>query len=94
MAQSRTLLRSPWKVKGYPLDYFPSKDAEYVLDWTSLQPGERVVSVERDAHELQGQVDVVTADGTILWLHTDSGAGRRLVSLLDGGFVWRVRATS
>lgn len=92
MARGRPILRSPRKVEGYPLDYVPPKGAEYVRDWTSLQPGERVVLVERDAQELQGQVDAVTDDGTILWLHVDAGAGRRLVSRLEGGLVWRARA--
>lgn len=94
MARGRPLLRSPRNVEGYPLDYFPPKDAEYVRDWTSLQAGERVFFVERDAHELHGQVDAVTDDGTIMWLHVDAGGGRRLVSRFDGGLVWRVRGIS
>lgn len=90
MARGKPLLRSPRKVAGYPLNYFPPKNAEYVRDWTSLEPGEKVSFVDRDGHELQGHVDAVTEDGTILWLHIDAGAGRRLVSRLDGGLVWRV----
>jgi hypothetical protein len=68
----------------------PPKDAEYVLDWTSLQPGQSVLFIESDARQLRGRVDAVTKDGTVLWLHMDAGGGRRLFTRLDGGLVWRM----
>ncbi|MCU1573913.1 MAG: hypothetical protein JWO93_1995 [Micrococcaceae bacterium] len=88
--RGRPLLRSPRKVAGYPLDYLPPKDAEYVRDWTSLKPGQKVLFIEGDAHELRGHVDAVTDDGTFLWLHMQAGGGRRLFSRLEDGLVWRM----
>lgn len=69
--------------------YMPPSDADYIGNWTSLARGEKVVIADNTA-ELRGQVDAVTEDGLILWLHLEDGAGRRLLTRTDGVQVWRL----
>lgn len=91
MTRTRPLGRSPRKVPAPPAGYLPPKDAEYVQDWTRLQPGQKVILFDGVTREVCGQVDAVTEDGGILWLHMEAGGGRRLFSRLEDGHfgAWR-----
>lgn len=94
MARGRPLLRPRRKTEVHHLNFMPPNDADYIRDWTVLAPGDSVLIVDNDALNLAGRVDVVTEDGSILWLHLKEGAGRRLFTRTDGARVWRVPGTS
>lgn len=72
------------------MTFLAPRDAEYVRDWASLTAGENVCVVPENGAELSGQVDAVTEDGTILWVHLAAGAGRRLFARSEGGVLWRL----
>jgi hypothetical protein len=65
-------------MKTYRETFLPSRNADYIRDWTMLSSAELVLLVENDGPELSGRVDAVTENGLILWLHLNDGAGRRL----------------
>ena len=92
MARGRPLMKSPAQAisEDQQLSFLPPHDAEYVRDWTMLAAGEKVYIVQENGWALAGRVDAVTEDGTILWVHLEGGAGRRLFTRSESGCVWRV----
>jgi hypothetical protein len=90
MARGRPLLRAGRKTESHGGTFLPPSNADYIRDWTMLAPGERVFLVKNNAAELSGRVDTVTEDGSILWLHLEDGAGRRLFTHTDSVLTWRV----
>lgn len=92
MPRRRPLLQSPRKVASRATNYLPPSNAEFMRDWTELEQGERVVFVEGIEPEVRGYVDTITEDGTYMWLYVEGGAGRRLLTRLGGGLVWRLPA--
>ena len=89
MARGRSLLLTARKAAFHHLNSVPLQGAEYVRDWTRLVSGQKVSVLAEGAREVCGEVDAVTGDGAVLWLHLDAGAGRRLFTRTDGR-VWRV----
>lgn len=73
------------------MKFLPPAGAEYVRDWTRLAPGDKVYLVEDDATDVSGWVDAVAEDGSVLWVHMEAGAGRRLFSPRQGQLLWLVR---
>lgn len=78
-------------LKETDLKFQPPAGAEYVRNWTTLTPGDRVYLVEGEATVVSGWVDTVTEDGSVLWLHMEAGAGRRLFSPAQGQLLWLLR---
>ncbi|MBB6406296.1 hypothetical protein [Arthrobacter sp. AZCC_0090] len=58
-----------------------------VQDWSRLQ--DMRVQITEDGHALrEGQVDMVAADGSVLWLARDGVFERQLVLRSDGVEAW------
>ncbi len=61
-----------------------------VGSWTELRPGDRIIITSPWTPRWDGEVDLVTNDGSILWVHLEAGRGRILVQQSDGHQVWRM----
>lgn len=58
-----------------------------VQDWSRLQ--DMQVQITEDGHAVrEGQVDMVAADGSVLWLAMDGVLGRQLILKSDGVEAW------
>ena len=91
MARGRPLGkdRGAWQLMMTQSTPLPPKGAELVHDWALLVPDEQVFLRGHEAGSSLGSVDAVSEDGTILWLHLENGAGRRLFTR-DSNDVWRL----
>jgi hypothetical protein len=72
-------------VTGLPPSYtLTGRTAEPIPPlWTDLQPGDQIVLRRHDSPEIAGEVDIVSEDGTFLWLYQEGGQGRMLVHQSD-----------
>jgi hypothetical protein len=52
--------------------------------WSDLCPGDSICVRRNDTTVTQGKVDLVSGDGSVLWIHTGAGAGRMLFLKEDG----------
>lgn len=70
------------KTKGWPDT--PVRRAEPAEHWKQLRRGDRVNVKLAPGFENQGQVDAVSGDHSVVWVHLDGGRGRTLVHCGDG----------
>lgn len=89
MARGGPLLRAADRVWHGPERPIPPQGAQYVRDWTTLAPGQKVFVIDEDQREVRGEVDTWTDDGGFLWLHLASGGGRRLLVRSLNTSIWR-----
>lgn len=74
------------------MPWAPPAGAESVGSWTELGPGDRIIISSPWIPGLTGEVDVVTEDGSILWVHLEDGRGRILIHTTDPHRIWRAPA--
>lgn len=89
MARGRPLLKTGHKSLHDRERHMPPQGAQYVPDWTTLVPGQKVFVIDEDQREICGEVDTWTEDGAFLWLHLTSGGGRRLLARSLNTSIWR-----
>ncbi|WP_241742763.1 hypothetical protein [Arthrobacter bussei] len=53
-------------------------------DWSGFRHGERITLHHPAGTQLRGVLDMRTDDASIVWIHLNDGAGRRLVHRADG----------
>jgi hypothetical protein len=82
-----TVREQAWPLSELRLDGRGPPDLMMVPDWSRLQDM-HVQSTEDGRTLREGQVDMVAADGTVLWLAMDGVFGRQLVLRADGVEAW------
>lgn len=57
------------------------------MDWKTIRSGDRVI-IRKGKTILTGQVDALTFDGSVMWLLSDAGHGRKMYHSVDDNEIW------